>query len=486
MNFSVRALEHTPAQLIWRTPYEDGAKNIGQALSRGNSLSLRQRGWYLIGGLCQCIPLVNSVTYCAIRILYSPDFWAQTPAWKLPGEWHIVVSDVRNTISETNLQALLDTCHISHRAIPPNEWTEPSPTKSPISRQMLTWKSILWSNETVQLDAVRLDGGYYLFMRLCSQTDFIHTTGQEIIPLNRSIERLAQIFKTAFGSDHYTESLTENGSDWAMQLFPSGNFGTSKAEEVDIHAKAQRNFFIFSQGQFGEAGLPFKMLQRLMNHLGPGMQSAYTPPDRSQRSPVIASQWINSGQAATSYTQLLLHSWQQSGLRVKHIPLLRKQTIPTIPKPLKETKVCAFCRDDVIQRQSLIEGKTMRLLYNHLPYVGREGEETSHLLLTTKDHLEVDAPSDEELIEEHGMVVLIKRVMEESRQNVRCVVMRQQGHKAGQSVFHRHVHVVVYKNEQMPELLELVPLEIADRPVPIVSQRSPKFVATFKSYAYPV
>jgi hypothetical protein len=344
---------------------------------------------------------------------------------------------------------------------------------------MLTSKTIVWSDTRVQIETSRIDDKYHLFMRLCSQKPFIQTTGQEVLPLKRGIEKLAHIFKDVFGSDHYTEFLQDNDAEWSFELFPVENFGTSSAEEVDVYAKVQRNFYIFSHGQIGEVGLSFTKIQRLLDVLTRDMEG-YVPPNRSTRSQMVISQRVNHEQAATSCARLLLHFLEQSGLRVRRRPLFfRQKQISFPPLPRKVTTRCPFCDEKIIQKESLIEGKTMRILYNNLPYVGREGEESSHLLITPKGHVEVDSPSDDELIEEQDMLVRIKTVMQGLRPHFYYLVIRQQGLKSGQLLSHRHTHAVMYQDKQMPEFLKILAGKFIGCSEPVISQPSPKFVSRY-------
>lgn len=394
--------------------------------------------------------------------------------------WEIVINDVNKKISQDHLVSLLEKCQISYRIIlDDNEQVLPI-NEIPFLRQILSGKNILWSDRTVQVESFHVGSHYYLFTRLCEENNRMEVSREAILSLKRTIAKVSIAFESAFGSSHYTESVFEGEEGWAIQLFPSGNFGTSQPEEVDICAKAQRIFYILSQGRFGEASLSSHSIQKLVSFLGDVMGRFYLPDTRNQRSAVIKSQWIRNGEAAVSVAKTLLSFWEQSGLRVKRTQDSYEAEIPDIQTPIKETINCPFCNDEIVSRQLLIEGEHMRILYNHLPYIGREGEETRHFMIVSKHHLENSADaSDAELIEEHEMLIRIRSLMLEKYKGFHHRIWKQQGIKAGQTVPHHHTHVLIYRDEELPEHLKQLGLEILGIATAPITQKSPQFTSLY-------
>jgi diadenosine tetraphosphate (Ap4A) HIT family hydrolase len=399
--------------------------------------------------------------------------------WMSPTKWQIG-SNVPMNAAE--LQKVLNACAIPHEFVSEGQVTSSVKKRDiPEAGYHYSTKEVLWTDNVVQLLDTRVGKEHYLSMGLISSKKFVDTRGKEIIPLRRAIEKLAgRVFKSAFGTDHYTESVIEHEKGWAFQLFPSGNFGTKRKEEVDIYAKVQRNFYIMSRGRFGEAGLSSDKIKHLRENLADTMSQEYQS-DRSQRTSSIDIKWINRGKAAVLSTMALLHSWEESGMDVFSQSSGTPQEIPHISSPKRTVTKCAFCQKDVIQKQTIIEEAHHHIMYSYRPYVGRDGEESTHFLVTTKDHLETDFPSDEELIEEHEILVRMHRVMEKQRPGYHAAIIRQQGIKSGQTVFHRHTHFIMYNDTGLPEYYEQLARELSTKPSAPIQQKSPAFVAAYES-----
>ncbi len=403
------------------------------------------------------------------------------PSWMQSGTWDIVPADVSDKISENDLKTVLDKSRVSYRFFSSEAWTHPLPEKS-IPRNIFTERKVLWCDQTVQIETSHAGGNYRLFVRLRTDSTFLNTAGEQIIPLKRAISKMSRVFQLTFGSDHYTESLTEDKNGWAIRLFPVSNFDPLHPEEVDIHAKIHRVFDILSKGKIGNTGLPHSAIQNLTLHLATVMESPFKTPDRNYKAAITKAQWIKTGEAVSATVKTLLHYWQKSGLRINYTPESEPEIIPAIHFPPKIISNCIFCRKKIVKNQSFIKGKHFRILYNHLPYVGREGAETSHFLILTKHHLELSAGAlDEELIEEHEILVRIRKIMAKQRPGYDIALWQQNGICGGQTVLHQHTQVVFYKKSQIPEQLIQFALELTESPLLPVKQMSPQFVVEYNN-----
>ncbi|MDN3506650.1 MAG: HIT family protein [Simkaniaceae bacterium] len=101
-----------------------------------------------------------------------------------------------------------------------------------------------------------------------------------------------------------------------------------------------------------------------------------------------------------------------------------------------------FCTDETIEKQSVFEGKTVRILYNYAP-IGFGGERL-HFLIVPKLHKEKFSQlSEAEYIEACSLSRKLLQRLEENRSVVEVHHYHKTGVDAGQTVPHWHMHVVV-------------------------------------------
>lgn len=114
--------------------------------------------------------------------------------------------------------------------------------------------------------------------------------------------------------------------------------------------------------------------------------------------------------------------------------------LPPYVKKIQETVVGKdpFCNPAVIEKQSVLERKKIRVLYNYAP-IGNK-----HFLIVPKNHREdFRALTEEEYIEAHQTVLFLI----EKLAPVNLYLFHKTGKEAGQSVPHWHWHFIATENE---------------------------------------
>ncbi len=115
--------------------------------------------------------------------------------------------------------------------------------------------------------------------------------------------------------------------------------------------------------------------------------------------------------------------------------------ISQISSPQKLSGTDAFCKPEVIERQRVISGKTVEVLFNYAPM----GEE--HFLIVPKEHR-----TDFRELQEGEFVEALhwadKIVTHYVHQGFTCYLYHKTGAIAGQTVPHWHLHVVIVKPEK--------------------------------------
>lgn len=107
----------------------------------------------------------------------------------------------------------------------------------------------------------------------------------------------------------------------------------------------------------------------------------------------------------------------------------------------------SFCKDDTIERQWVIKGKKVNVLFNHAP-IGFGGERL-HFLVVPKEHRETFTEvTEEEYCESMELTRSLVNHFSERRENIENVyLMNKTGRDAGQTVKHWHLHVIFSTNK---------------------------------------
>lgn len=108
---------------------------------------------------------------------------------------------------------------------------------------------------------------------------------------------------------------------------------------------------------------------------------------------------------------------------------------------VNQCATCAFCRQEVIDSQLVLDGESVQVLYNYAP-IGF-GEEKLHFLVISKEH----RPNFEALTpEEHQEAFEISQFVIQRLQQIfpleKLYLYHKSGEEAGQTVPHWHMHLV--------------------------------------------
>ena len=143
---------------------------------------------------------------------------------------------------------------------------------------------------------------------------------------------------------------------------------------------------------------------------------------------------IFGGRLRTSSEQKnTLEYFQSSLVRLKEENILPEHRINHVAS-------CNFCKQEVINRQCVYEGKKIRILYNYAPIV--LGKDKLHFLMVPKEHREAftDLTSEEYLETMALAKQLIDTFQKEGYHT--AYTLNKTGKRAGQSVPHSHEHLI--------------------------------------------
>ncbi len=101
----------------------------------------------------------------------------------------------------------------------------------------------------------------------------------------------------------------------------------------------------------------------------------------------------------------------------------------------------AFCRQSVIEKQRVLEGKTVEVLYNFAP-VGF-GKERLHFLIVPKNHRTTFRDlTEEEYLEASELAGILLKHLKKTRDVKMAYLFHKSGVDAGQTVPHFHIHLI--------------------------------------------
>lgn len=126
--------------------------------------------------------------------------------------------------------------------------------------------------------------------------------------------------------------------------------------------------------------------------------------------------------------------------------LLNKSPEITEPSGVSSKSNDSFCKDDTIERQWVITGKKVNVLFNYAP-IGFAGERL-HFLVVPKAHRESFTDvTQEEYCESLDLTAKLVDHFTETRKSVKNVyLLNKTGVDAGQTVKHWHLHVIFSTN----------------------------------------
>lgn len=127
----------------------------------------------------------------------------------------------------------------------------------------------------------------------------------------------------------------------------------------------------------------------------------------------------------------------------KNFPLEKPyETIPVEPSKKGDD----FCKDDTIDRQWVITGKKVNVLFNYAP-IGFGGERL-HFLIVPKEHREAFTDvTQEEYCETMELTTKLVNHFTDARKTIKnAYLLNKTGKDAGQTVKHWHLHVIFSTN----------------------------------------
>lgn len=131
----------------------------------------------------------------------------------------------------------------------------------------------------------------------------------------------------------------------------------------------------------------------------------------------------------------------------KYDSLLSKSAEKLEPSTITSKGDDSFCKEDIIERQLVITGKKVNVLFNYAP-IGFGGERL-HFLVVPKEHREAFTDvTQEEYCESLQLTTKLVNHFTETRKNVKNIyLLNKTGVDAGQTVKHWHLHVIFSTNK---------------------------------------
>jgi diadenosine tetraphosphate (Ap4A) HIT family hydrolase len=118
----------------------------------------------------------------------------------------------------------------------------------------------------------------------------------------------------------------------------------------------------------------------------------------------------------------------------------------------------SFCKDEVIERQSVLKGKYINVLYNYAP-IGFGGEKLHFLITPIRHKSKFNELSKEEYLEAEKLTQRLIDHFYKTRDINAVYFFHKTGFDAGQSVNHFHQHVVLTTNKTQDMLGKLTVLK---------------------------
>lgn len=188
----------------------------------------------------------------------------------------------------------------------------------------------------------------------------------------------------------------------------------------------------------------------------------------AQQPSLSAWEFIPYTRDSYAWTQQIAVLWAvtwgsstQSAEQRREVKQYYSMSPPQLSSSRNVPEADAFCKKEVLDRQRVISGKTVEVLFNYAPL----GEE--HFLIVPKEHrADFRELTQEEFVE--ALEWADKVVDHYTQQGLTCYLFHKTGAQAGQTVSHWHLHIVVVKPEyDLREKLHLAWRMLAGaRPLP--------------------
>jgi diadenosine tetraphosphate (Ap4A) HIT family hydrolase len=136
----------------------------------------------------------------------------------------------------------------------------------------------------------------------------------------------------------------------------------------------------------------------------------------------------------------------QKQQQVNEYTNLFENYVPTVTesaeKVMEVSSRCPFCKEDVIDKQLVIEGRKVNVLFNYAP-IGFGGEKL-HFLVVPKDHKKnFGEVSEEEYVEASQVSQELIQFFNRTRSVEDVYMFHKTGADAGQTVPHWHQHIIL-------------------------------------------
>lgn len=377
-------------------------------------------------------------------------------------EHWIVKKDALQSIevlNEVELIALLSDLGIQVEPCSSTEdWKKNADFVPPPTR--LTAETI-WEGETVQILLSPTRHLYLSPLRKVSRLEEL--CDDEVIEMHLLAAKLDHVFQQVFGVRGYVEHIPNGknsgqiGEQLYAEIFPAG-----PVEECDLLTKIRRISFFLSNGQYGDISLSQEQVEAIKTAAAPLLSSPLDAPLATRRK--NGTEWArlskNHLAAAKQASQILLSMLQDAGSAYflftddeKKPSIKELQSLQTEDelgsREMVVVKECAFCKPSVIERQRVLQGRQMDILYNYSPFVLFR-----HFMIVSHDHVENRADlSNEEILEEHRQILQVGNYFSETFNSPDYKVWMQSGMLAGQTVMHHHCHVVSGTTHEMQRWL---------------------------------
>lgn len=352
------------------------------------------------------------------------------------------------TLPLPKLLTVLAQLQIPHEVVPMECWEArtinkmvlPLPSNDPIGEE------ILWADPTTRVTLVFSERFGHLLLKLQDPTPFHALSNEQILALHQTRIKLTQTFQSIFGNPDYCEAIQQVDGDWALEIFP---VDMPKGDEVDYCSKVVRTIYVVTGGQYMDYGFPLDKVRALRQAFTTSSTGPIDGFDRNLRTPSWRNVILGYPEGAALTTNVLLMIWSELEIPVAPIPYSEHPQPMTVQGPRERVRdQCSFCKPEVIAKQLILEEKTLWVLFNIWPYVG-DGENSQHLLVVSKHHLENEAAaSEEERCEMLRVIGKLCRIAREMFPNATISVFCQQGFQAGQTEPHYHWHIVVMDGKE--------------------------------------
>ncbi len=106
----------------------------------------------------------------------------------------------------------------------------------------------------------------------------------------------------------------------------------------------------------------------------------------------------------------------------------------------------AFCKDEVIDKQSVLKGRTVNVLYNYAP-IGFGGERLHFLIVPKKHRTRFSDLAEEEYLEATKLTQALSKHFYKTRSIQNGHIFHKTGEDAGQTVPHWHMNMILTANK---------------------------------------